>query len=228
MREIVDEDIGSGVRLITRYCLNTTGVTRTTKTEKFDPNLTDSITGEDDDIKNVSYDNFQEVSGIENLGNIVYDKVTTTLADGTKLFTFNDRLALTFKETFDCDFNSYVDNIFYIDHNVYNCRLTRFLFKEINPYDENSHILIFINDELVFDHLISDISVNLNKDISSPVFEFPIELSKYYQSRTKWQIFITGNDSPNSYGKLYVEFESIPANAPSKDDIVKNAWEQNT
>lgn len=224
MREIVDEDIGSGVRLITRYSLNTTGVERTVRTEKFDPNLVNSSSDEDDDVKDIVYDNFQNVTGIENYGNIVYDKVVTTLADGTKLYSFNEKLGLTFKETFDCDDNSYIDNVFYIDHNVSNCRMTRFLFREISPYDEGSRIEIYINDNLEFDQAISDLTYPADKKYNYPFFEFPIEFERFYGTRTKWQIFIVGNKSTSAYGKLYVEFESLPPNAIMKDDIINNLW----
>ena len=64
MREMVVEDIKTGVRTITQLALNNAtnnkGIIRTIKTELFDPNFksTDMSNVTDNNIVNVNYDNY--------------------------------------------------------------------------------------------------------------------------------------------------------------------------
>ena len=226
---MVTEDIKSGVRTITQLSINNNignkGIFRTIKTELFNPNAVNSVTDVvDTDVVSKVYDNFQQNNSSSVFGNIAFDKIISTLADGTKVFSFNENLQLNFTEAFDCDGDSYIGKVFYIDHNVECCRITFFAFTTIEGYDETARVKIFVEDNLIFDHLITEITNPKTKQYR--LLEF-IDLMPYYKTRSKWQIFITDNKNTESYGKLIMNFESTPPNAITKEELLGKPESEN-
>ena len=222
MREMVVEDIKTGVRTITQLALNNAinnkGIFRTVKTELFDPNFksTDMSNVTDNNVVNVNYDNYQITDSNTAVGNILFDKIISVLSDGTKVYSFNKNLQVTFNEQFDCDGDSYIGKLFYVDHTVDQACISGFEFKVIEKYDETARIKLFINDELKYDTLLSDIVFTDENTERGRVF---IDLFSYYGTRTRWQIFITDNINQESYGKLIIRFESHPENAMLRKDL---------
>ena len=217
---MVVEDIKTGVRTITQFALNNAinnkGILKTIKTELFDTSFknTDMNNVTDNNVVDVNYDNYKIMDSNIAVGNIMFDKIVSTLADGTKVYAFNKNLQVMFSEQFDCDGDSYIGKMFYVDHTVDQVCISGFEFNVIEKYDETARVKLFINNELKYDTLLSDI-VFADDDTVERERVF-IDLMSYYGTRTKWQIFITDNTNEESYGKLIVKFESHPENGMLK------------
>lgn len=207
MREIVNEDLLTGIRTITNFSLTCSGIIMTTKTELFNPDAKTSINDNIvDDVENVIHDKIETAFITSDSGNQeIYDKAITILKDGSKVYSFNPNIQLEFSESFLCNSETIEDKLFYINHNVRDVTLAYIDFTVIEKYDETAKIKIFMNDEEIASILISDI-------LKDPPYELQYDFLELYKQRTKWEIFISDNKLTDSMGKIILKFRSYPEN----------------
>ena len=207
MREIVNEDMMTGIRTITNFSLTCSGIIRKTKTEMFNPNAKDSVVDSiTDDVENVIYDTIETGAIVDTTQNPdIYDKSITILKDGTKVYTFNTNIQIEFSETFLCNSETIVDKLFYINHNVRDVTLAYVDFISIEKYDDSARLKIFVNDEVIMDESLNDI-------MSDAPYILQYDFLELYKQRSKWEIFITDNTLTDSIGKVKLTFISYPEN----------------
>lgn len=207
MREIITEDQLSGIRTITRIELTAQGIKRTMITEVMEP-------VPEDDVEYTNYD--EEKSTLSGGGIFVYDTAVRTSSDGHRIYSFNDSVNMEFNMVFDCNDRAINDEYFYITHNVRDVIVQGLSFLEIDKYDDESKIVILCDNELVISLNISDISGENQSSIYINLGGY----AKSANSRTKWEVYISGNTNPYARGKLVWNCMSTPPNGINVRDLI--------
>lgn len=210
MREIISEDQLNGIRTITRIELTAQGVKKTMITEVIEPEA------EDEDV---IYDNFNEdLSTLAGGGIFVYDKTIRTSADGHPIYSFNDSVNMEFEMVFDCNDRGINNDYFYIVHNVTDVTVNSITFLEIDNYSPDSKVMIICNNEQVLTINISELT-----DPDS-VGMYIMNLGGFataFNSRTKWEIYISDNTNPYARGKLIWGCVSKPEHGIDINELMK-------
>lgn len=210
MREIITEDELNHIRTITRIELTSQGIKKTVFTEVIEPEV--------EDVDDVEYDNFNEnMSTLAGGGIFVYDKAIRVSADGHRIYSFNDSVIMRFNMVFDCNDRAISDDYFYIIHNIPDVTVLDITFLEIDKYSPDSKVVIICNNEHVCTIDIADLVDVENHDAMT------INLGGFASasnSRTKWEIYISGNTNPYARGKLIWNCVSTPENGIDVNELM--------
>lgn len=214
VREIIEDDLISGLRSRTQIRLTGHGIEKTLITEIIEP--------EKEDVDDVEYENFDEEKSSLNGGGIfVYDKAIRVSADGHKIYSFNDTVITNFSFTFDCNDKGYVDNHFFMQHNVRDVTLSSMSFLEIDKYSEGSELVIICDNELVARIAIADMTT---EEYQSLFINFG-GYAKTKDYRSKWEIYISGNTNSYARGKFIMNCVSQPEDGINITDLITGGIE---